>query len=212
MHDAIPPAIRASFGSLSDAKAGLVFALVYLFAPMYLIMPLMVSSVVAADSVAGEKERRTLEALVYTPTTDNELLFAKMLGGWVPGALVGVVGFLIYTVVVDTVTWQVMKLMILPNGFWLLLALWVGPAAAGLGLGVTVLVSSRVNTFQEAYQVSSLVVLPVLFLTIGQLAGFFYLSISFVFIVGLVLWVIDAVLFYVGAITFNRSELMSRLA
>lgn len=129
-----------------------------------------------------------------------------------PGALVGIFGFFIYIVVVDMVTWGLMQMLILPNGFWFLLALWVGPAAAGLGLGVTVLVSSRVNTFQEAYQVSSLVVLPVVFLTIGQLAGFFYLSMPFVFAVGLVLWGIDATLFYVGAITFKRSELIARLA
>lgn len=55
MNTAIPPALRASFANLSDVRAGLIFALVYLFAPMYLIMPLMVSSVVAADSFAGEK-------------------------------------------------------------------------------------------------------------------------------------------------------------
>jgi ABC-type Na+ efflux pump permease subunit len=39
----------------------------------------MVSSVLAADSFAGEKERKTLEALLYTPTTDRELFTAKLL-------------------------------------------------------------------------------------------------------------------------------------
>jgi len=212
LNSAIPPALHSSLAGLTDAKAGLVFALVYLFAPMFLIMPLMVSSVVAADSFAGEKERKTLEALVYTPTTDRELLLAKMLGGWIPGVMVGVFGFFIYTMVVDIVAWLVVGRLILPNGFWLLLALWVGPAAAGLGLGVTVLVSSRVNTFQEAYQMGSLVVLPIIFLMIGQIAGFFYLSTLFVFAAGLVLWVIDAILFFAGAATFKRSELMARLS
>jgi len=58
----------------------------------------------------------------------------------------------------------------------------------------------------------SLVVLPIIFLMIGQIAGFFYLSTLFVFAAGLVLWVIDAILFFAGAATFKRSELMARLS
>jgi ABC-type Na+ efflux pump permease subunit len=178
---------------------------------MFLILPIMVSSVVAADSFAGEKERKTLEALVYTPTTDHELLLAKMLGGWIPGVLVGVIGFVIYTVVVDFVTWQVAGVMLLPNLFWLLLAFWVGPAAAAIGLGVTVLVSARVNTFQEAYQLGSLVVLPVVFLMLGQVSGLVLLSTNIILALGLVFWIIAVLLYAAGAATFRRSELMSRL-
>ncbi len=212
LQKAIPPQIAATLAGLSAPQAGLVFALVYMFAPMFLIVPLMVSSVVAADSFAGEKERKTLEALAYTPTTDRELLLAKMLGGWIPGVLVGLFGFLIYTICVDLVTLRVTGSIYLPNTFWLLLAFWVGPAAAGLGLGVTVLVSARVNTFQEAYQLGSLVVLPVVFIMIGQISGLFLLNTMFVFAMGLVLWVINGLLFFAGAATFRRGELMARLS
>jgi ABC-type Na+ efflux pump permease subunit len=208
----IPPHIQPALAGLTAAQAGLVFVLVYMFAPLFLIVPLMVSSVVAADSFAGEKERKTLEALAYTPTTDRELLLAKMLGGWIPGVLVGLLGFVLYTSVVDFVTWRVTGNIYLPNLFWLLLAFWVGPAAAGLGLGVTVLVSARVNTFQEAYQLGSLVVLPVVFLMIGQMSGLFYLNTIFVFVIGLLLWGINVVLFFLGSATFKRSELMARLS
>lgn len=211
MERAIPASLRPMMVGLSAAQAGLVYALVYLFAPMYLILPLMVSSVVAADSFAGEKERKTLEALAYTPTTDRELLVAKMLGGWVPGLVVSLGGFVLYTIVVNLVTWRVVGQVLLPNQFWLLLAFWVGPAASGVGLGVTVLVSSRVNTFQEAYQLGSLVVLPVVFLMIGQLAGLFYLSVWLVFVVGLLMWLVDVGLVVAGSAMFKRSELLARL-
>ena len=39
----------------------------YLLAPLFLIVPLMVSAVLAADAFAGEKERRTLESLLHLP-------------------------------------------------------------------------------------------------------------------------------------------------
>lgn len=207
----MPEHAQASVAGMTDVQAGLVYFLVYLFAPMYLILPLMVSSVVAADSFAGEKERKTLEALAYTPTTDRELLLAKMLGGWVPGILVGLGGFVVYTIVCDLITLWIMGTLVMPNLLWLLLALWVGPAAAALGLGVTVIASSRVNTFQEAYQIGSLVVLPVVLLVVGQATGLFLLNIWLVVIWGAALWLIDAAVFAIGAGIFRRSELMARL-
>lgn len=208
----IPPAMQATLAGLSVTQAGLVFMLVYLFAPTYLILPIMVSSVVAADSFAGEKERKTFEALAYTPTTDRELLLAKMLGGWLPGVLVGLIGFVVYTVVVDLVTWQAAGIVVLPNLFWLLLAFWVGPAAAAIGLGVTVLVSARVNTFQEAYQLGSLVVLPIVLIMVGQVSGLVLLDNTIVAILGLAFWLVAALLYWAGAATFRRSELMARLS
>ena len=44
LQELIPPAMQATLGGLSASEAGLAFALVYLFAPMYLILPIMVSS------------------------------------------------------------------------------------------------------------------------------------------------------------------------
>jgi ABC-2 type transport system permease protein len=51
----------------------------YLLAPLFLIVPLMVSAVLAADAFAGEKERRTLESLLHSPIRDRDLFLAKFL-------------------------------------------------------------------------------------------------------------------------------------
>lgn len=208
---AMPPEFASRYAGLNDVQTGLVYFLIYLFAPMYLVLPLMASAVVAADSFAGEKERKTLEALVYTPTTDRELLFAKVLGAWIPGTLVGLGGFIAYTIVANIVAYNVVGMLILPNTLWLLLAFFVGPAAAAFGLGVTVIASSRVNSFQEAYQIGSLVVLPIVMLVVGQAMGAFLLSNWLVAGLGLVLWTADAVVFYFASVSFSRSTLMARI-
>jgi hypothetical protein len=95
---------------------------------------------------------------------------------------------------------------------WLVLVLWVAPAAAGLGLAAIVLVSSRVMSFQEAYQLSGMIVLPVVALMLAQVAGLLYLSLPVLLLGGLVLWVIDVALLWYGARTFQRQELMAKLA
>ena len=98
-----------------------------------------------------------------------------------------------------------------PNAMWIVLALWVGPAVAGLGLGATVLVSTRVNTFQEAYQFGGMFVLPIIALVIAQFTGVIYLSVWLAVGLGLACWVIDAIILWFGAKTFDRDELLARL-
>jgi len=79
------------------------------------------------------------------------------------------------------------------------------------GAGPGVLVSSKVSTFQDASQLGGMVVIPVVLLVVGQLAGVVYLSVPFVFLVGLVLWLIDAAVLWFGVRTFRRSEIIARL-
>jgi len=172
---------------------------------------MMTASVIAAGSFAGEKERGTLEALLYTPTTDAELMVGKVLAAWVPAMIVSLVGFVLYGIVANVSAWQTMQRIFFPTTMWIVLILWLAPAAAGLGLGTMVLVSSKVSTFQDASQLGGMVVIPVVLLVVGQLAGVVYLSVPFVFLVGLVLWLIDAAVLWFGVRTFRRSEIIARL-
>ena len=207
----MPPAMAERFAGYNDAQILVVAILEYLFAPMFLIVPLMVASTIAADSFAGEKERKTLEGLLPTPTTDTELFLGKLLAAWIPAVLVTLGAFVLYAVVANLSAWQVMGRLFLPSAMWVVLVLWLAPAAAGVGLGTMVLVSSKVSTFQDAYQLSGLLVLPVLLLVFGQLAGVLYLNVMAVLVTGLLLWVIDAAILWLGIRTFKRTEIIARL-
>ncbi len=207
----LPASFQAEFAGYDDAQRMVILLAVYYFAPMYLILPLMVSSVIAADSLAGEKERKTLEALLYTPTSDQDILAAKLLSAWLPAVAVAWLGFVLYAVVLNGVGWPLFGRIFFPNTMWWLLALWVAPALAGIGLGVTVLISARVSTFQEAYQLGGLVVLPVVALMISQSAGVLYFGPWLVFGFGVVAWLIDGLLFWMGSQILRRSTLLTRL-
>jgi ABC-type Na+ efflux pump permease subunit len=187
-----------------------VFALVYMLAPMFLIMPLMTSSVLAADSFAGEKERKTLEALLYTPTTDRELFTAKLLGAWAAAIAVALLSFVVYAVMVNIAGWHSIGHIFFPNWMWIALVFWVTPAVAGLGLVVMVFVSVRAQGFQDAYQTGGMVVLPVLLLMVGQISGVMYFSLGVVMFVGMVIWLLDIVLLWFASKSFRRGELMTK--
>jgi len=207
----MPEGLLNELSGYTENQQMVVFSLVYMLAPMFLIMPLMVSSVFAADSFAGEKERKTLEALLYTPTTDRDLFAAKVLGAWVTAVSVAVLSFVIYAVMVNAAGWHSIGHIFFPNWMWIALVFWVTPAVAGLGLVVMVFVSVRAQGFQDANQTGGLIVLPILALMIGQIAGVMYFSLGVVLFVGLVIWLIDAVLLWFAGKSFRRGELMTRL-
>jgi ABC-2 type transport system permease protein len=207
----VPAELRAELAVYNELQQIVVLAVLYFLAPMYLIVPLMVASVIAADSFAGEKERKTLEALLYTPTSDRELFVGKMLSAWLPAVAVAWIGFVFYGLVANIAGWPVMGQIFFPNLTWIVLALWVAPAVAGLGLGVTVVVSARAQSFQEAYQLGGVVVLPILFLVIGQATGVMYFSLGLVLLLGLVVWAADLLILSYGSKAFSRGQIIARI-
>ena len=207
----MPVGLRTELAPYTLEQQTIVFFLVYMLAPMFLIIPLMVASVIAADSFAGERERRTLESLLYTPTSDRELFIAKLLSSWVAAIVVALAGFLLYVIMANAAAWPMMGRFFFPNWMWIVLVLWVSPAAAGLGLSTMVLVSGRAQGFQDAYQTGGVVVVPILLLMFGQLSGAMYFSIWVVFSIGLILWAIDIALIWFGGRIFRRGRLIARL-
>ena len=179
----------------------------YLLAPLFLIVPLMVSSVLAADAFAGEKERRTLETLLHLPIADRDLFVAKVLGAFLPALAVSWAGFIAFAIVANSVAWNVMHRVFVPTRLWIVMIFWVAPAVAALGLGVMVRVSARARTAQEANQLGGAVVLPLIFLAVGQSTGLLLVSLPLAVAIGAVLWVVAIWLISRGARRFTRDQL-----
>jgi ABC-2 type transport system permease protein len=153
-----------------------VVIVTYLLSPLILMVPVMLAAVIAADGIAGEKERHTLEGLLLTPLTDRELATAKLLSALVPAVTLGIVGALMYATVANLAVGLQLGQLILPTVEFLVMALWVGPTFAAASLGAVLLVSVRVNSTQEAFQIGGVVVLPVVILLVSQATGALLLS------------------------------------
>jgi ABC-2 type transport system permease protein len=183
----------------------------YLLAPLFLIVPLMVSVVLAADAFAGEKERKTIEGLLHLPISDRDLFLAKLLGAFVPAVVVSWLGFVCFAVVTNTVAWPVMHRIFVPTRLWGVMILWVAPAVAALGLGVMVRVSARARTSQEANQLGGAVILPLVFLAVGQATGLLLVDLRIAVGIGALVWVVALALCARGAQRFTRDQLSARL-
>jgi ABC-2 type transport system permease protein len=143
----------------------------YTFLPFFMLVPIMASSVIAANSVVGEKERKTLETLLYTPVTNREFLTAKLLASLVPAVLVSWVGFAGYFVVLNLIYGLARGMLIVRSWIWLPAILLLSPAVSLLGLSITLVVSLKAKTYNEAQQTAGVIVLPFIVLIVVQIAG-----------------------------------------
>ncbi len=208
----VPQAVRDQLSQFSHQDAITVLMLGYLFAPMFLMMPLLTSSIIGADSFAGEKERKTMEGLLYTPATERELFFGKMLAAFIPALLITWGSFLAYAIILNVGIRGVAGDFWFPTPSWWPLIFWVTPAIAIAGNLAAVAISARVNTFMSAYQASSSLVLPLVILMVGQIGGLLFLGVEVMLILGIIVWIVDIGLLWLGLKLFSRARLMGAAA
>ncbi len=207
----MPPAMQALFEGRSLEQMFVLYMAGFTLAPLFLIMPLMFSTVIGSDSFVGERERKTMEALLYAPTSDMELFLGKVLAAVIPAIGLSWITYLMYIIVVNVASYPLFGEIWFPLPTWYPLMLWMTPALAVLGISATVLISSRVRTFMEAYQMSASLVVLVLALVIGQVTGVLFLGVGTALAIGAVIWLVDAVLIYISVKKFKRSSLIAKL-
>ena len=207
----LPPEIQTIFVGLKLEQLFVIYMTAFLLAPLFLIMPLMFSSVVGADSFVGERERKTMEALLYSPATDVELFLGKVLAAVIPAISLSWLTYLVYIIVVNVASYGLFGRIWFPLPTWWPMMFWLTPAFALLGISATVMISSRVKTFMEAYQLTGSLVVLVLGLVVGQITGVLYLGVGTVMLIGTLIWIVDGILIYFSIRSFKRSMLVANL-
>jgi ABC-type Na+ efflux pump permease subunit len=176
-----------------------------------MLVPIMASSVIASDSIVGEKERKTLETLLYTPVTNREFLVAKLLGAFVPAVLVSWGGFAGYFVVLNLIYYSARGMLILQSWIWLPAMLLLSPCVSALGLSVTLIVSLRAKTYMEAQQTAGVIVLPFILLIVVQIAGLLTFKPLYVVLLGIALAAISYLIITRLAPRFTREGIINTL-
>lgn len=198
-------------GKLGPLQQGAMFVTGHMFAPMFLVIPLMLATIVGANAFVGEKERHTLEALLYTPASDAEIFLGKTLASLLPAIAIAWGSFAVYSVVLNAVAWPHLGHLWFPTATWWPLMAWVAPAVATLGMIVTVMVSARVSTFMEANQTAGILVLGVVALVASQATGVLLVTPLVALSIGAFVWLLDAALLVFAIRTFSRARLMRRM-
>ena len=84
IRQSVGPFMEMQLQGLNDLQAWVVLTTGYMPALFMLVMPMMLSTIIGAAPFVGEKERQTLEALIFTPARNGEFFLGKVLAGVVP--------------------------------------------------------------------------------------------------------------------------------
>jgi ABC-2 type transport system permease protein len=179
------------------------------FLVLLVLTPVAGSMSVAAYSVIGEKQARTLEPLLATPLTTFELLAAKVLGSLLPALALTLACFGLYVAGVALLA-QPGVFRVLLTARSLAIVFVLGPLAALAALQLAVCVSSRVNDARSAQQIGALIILPIAGLLVMQLTGSFLLTLPVIGFIALLLAGVNAGLMVVGIALFDRESILTR--
>lgn len=140
--------------------------------PMFFLMiPIMAASVMAASSFVGEKEKRTLETLLYCPLTLRQIFNAKIFASFLLSMFVSLLSFIAMIAVVELEMWLIFGELFAPGATWIALMLLVAPAISIIAITMIVKGSAKAQTMEESQQRSVFLILPILLLAGGQFSG-----------------------------------------
>lgn len=177
---------------------------------IFIIVPATLPTIIATYSIVGEKNNRSLEPLLATPTTDGELLAGKIFSSFIPSMGATYLAFTLGVVLLDIVLIPKIGYPPLPNLTWTLSMVLLAPTACLMSVLACVLVSSKVNDVRAAQQLGGFVVMPVVVLMIGVLAGFIFLSPVMIFIFAGLYGCLDLGLFFFAKAIFNREAILTK--
>jgi ABC-2 type transport system permease protein len=174
-----------------------------------LMVPVLGALSLAAQGIIGEKQSRALEPLLATPITTAELLIAKIATPFLLSLAMLAATFLIYlagmAALGEPAVWRSL--------FWprtLVLYGVLGPLVALTGLGMAVIISSRVNDPRTAQQLGGFIVLPITALFVVQLTGQFLLGSGALLMLAAALAIVNVVLLALGVRVFDRETILMR--
>lgn len=179
------------------------------FLLLFLIAPIAGAVSLAAYSVVGEKQGRTLEPLLATPLSTAELLVAKALASFLPALAAEAIGVAGFFALVRGFGSPALLHSLLSVRTALLLGV-LGPFGALAALQGTIAVSSRASDPRSAQQIALLLVLPIAFMLVGQIAGTFFLTIGMLLAVCFVMIAAWILLILLSVALFERETILTR--
>ena len=194
---------------LSSMACGQFFILLQ-FLSLFLLMPTIIPVTIASYSIVGEKNTRTLEPVLATPITTLELLMGKALAGVIPALSITWLSYGIFTVGTYFLALDKQLVKAILSPIWLISIFGISALLSVAGVSLSIMISSRVNDPRAAEQLSSLVVIPLLAIFMGQAFGFIQFDLTLVIWAAFGMLVLDAVLLYFAIQLFQRETILTR--
>ena len=193
----------------ADLRGSLIRLILNNIVPVFFLMiPIMAASVMAGSSFVGEKEKRTLETLLYCPLSLRQIFNAKILASFLLSQFVALASFAAMMLVVQTELWFITGSLMLPGLNWPILLLIVSPSLSVISITLIVRGSAKAKTVEESQQRSVFLVMPILLLAIGQFTGIMLLGEWLLLGIGVLCAALGLILLRSSSARFHYEQLL----
>jgi ABC-2 type transport system permease protein len=196
-----------------DASPGQISILANLFNAFsffFVIAAGVIPTGIASYSIVGEKVEKSLEPLLATPTTDDEILLGKSLAAFLPPTVAIYLSAILYMALMDYVTNLRFGFIYYPNWDIAIILFLVIPVAEILSIELSVIISSRVNDVRSANQLSGLMFIPFMIIYLASEIQLLTLNSMTLLIIAGLLALVDIGLFKLSTATFSREEILTK--
>lgn len=204
----LPAKARAAVRGKSEQGQTAYALAVFLLAPVAVVVPLTISTAVGASTIVGERERGTGEFLAHSPASVHEIYLGKLIASVVPGYVTTIVGFGLYSLIVNLLVGPKVGGWFFPTTQWWVLMLWVVPPFVLLTLSVVLRLSARVKSTAAAQQASGLVTLPLIMIAYAEATGAVYGGNWVGIAVGAIVWFLALLGLWRGMKAVTRGRLL----
>lgn len=180
------------------------------FSFFFIIIAIALPVTLASYSIVGEKVEKSLEPLLLTPVTDDELLLGKTLAAFLPALASTYVGTVIFMILVDATTHSQLGYLFFPNWNMVAILFPTIPLVCMLSVEANIIISSRINDIRASQQLGFLTLIPFGAIYVMFEANFISFNVTNLLIICAVVLAADAVLFYLTKAIFRREEILTK--
>ena len=194
----------------SDSTSLLLMDLIfnYILPVFFLIIPIMASSIMAASSFVGEKEKHTLETLLCCPLSLKQIFCAKVLASFFLSMAVCLFSFCCMMLVLETEVFFLLGSLLLPGPGWIFVLLLISPSVSLIAVTLIIRGSAKARSVEESQQGAVFLIIPVLLLIAGQFSGLLLLNVWLLAALGVVCALLAWLLLKIALRGFTSERLL----
>jgi ABC-2 type transport system permease protein len=176
------------------------------FSFFFIILAALIPTFIGAYSFVGEKTEKTLEPLLATPTTDDEILLGKSLAALLPVISLIFISATIFMILMDVI----IGFLFFPNWNFVTIIFLDSPFACIMSIELSITISSRVTDIRSAQQLAILIIIPFGLLYVLIEIGIITISVDILLVIAGIIALIDIGLFFTSRATFQREEILTK--
>jgi len=208
--DKVLSRVVSDWAMFTDQAKALI-SLSYIMLLVVSMIPIIITSVIASETIAGEKERKTIESLLASPLRESEIVTGKIISSFIPSMVATFISVVSFSIVMDILLYPHIGRIFFPEVFTVIILFVISPLITILAVELLIMISTRVSTVRDANQLGGILLIPLIMVVLGFLSLYFFNSLLGLILTPVVLIIIDLLFYKLSTNIFQRERALTKL-